>query len=94
MTSFLARLFGITSRGVRESFNESITLANDQIAIPLMETSLRISSLLQFRSELYKETLTRTHAIQFTRICTVGRDQRLNFDKSKVSPSLKRSSTI
>ena len=59
-----------------------------------MATSLRISSLFQFRSELEKKNLNTDtcNSVYHNMYCWSRPEAQ--FDKLKVSPSLKRSSTI
>ena len=59
-----------------------------------MATSLRISSLFQFRSELEKKNLNTDtcNSVYYNMYCWSRPEAQ--FDKLKVSPSLKRSSTI
>ena len=59
-----------------------------------MATSLRISSLFQFRSELEKKNLNTDtcNSVYYNMYCWSRPEAQ--FDKLKASPSLKRSSTI
>lgn len=59
-----------------------------------MAISLRISSLFQFRSELEKKNLNTDtcNSVYYNMYCWSRPEAQ--FDKLKVSPSLKRSSTI
>ena len=59
-----------------------------------MASSLRISSLFQFRSELEKKNLNTDtcNSVYYNMYCWSRPEAQ--FDKLKVSPSLKRSSTI